>query len=86
MNTALAANVSATQTEDGGMVLLDQRTGRYWQLNPTGAAILGLVLSEGDAQAAVRALVEQHPAAAARIPADVTSLVRMLRDRRLVTT
>jgi Coenzyme PQQ synthesis protein D (PqqD) len=37
----------ATTDTDGGLVLLDERTGRYWQLNPTGVYVL-------------RALVDGH--------------------------
>jgi hypothetical protein len=45
MPLQLRPDVATTDTDDG-MVLLDERTGRYWQLNITGARVLRQ-LSEG---------------------------------------
>jgi hypothetical protein len=43
MTVRLRADMSATDTDDGP-VLLDERVGRYWQLNRTGAFVLRLLL------------------------------------------
>ncbi|GCE02317.1 lasso peptide biosynthesis PqqD family chaperone [Embleya hyalina] len=86
MSLALAAHVSATETEDGGMVLLDGRSGRHWKLNPTGGAILRVLLGEPSQEAAIGVLLRAHPQSAERIPDDVVNLVRTLRDRQLVAS
>lgn len=39
-------NDIATTATDDGLVLLDERTGRYWQLNSTGAYVMH-ALAEG---------------------------------------
>ncbi|MEV5627698.1 PqqD family peptide modification chaperone [Streptomyces sp. NPDC052507] len=46
---ALAPTVHATATETG-MVLLDEQSGRYWQLNPSGAFILRALLDGAPTQ------------------------------------
>jgi hypothetical protein len=39
----LRSDIATTDTDDG-LVLLDERTGRYWQLNLTGAHVLHALL------------------------------------------
>lgn len=85
MNITLAAHVSVAPGEDGSSVILDQRNGHYCQLNATGAMILRLLLRERNTRDVVRTLVEQHPTAAERIPADVESFLGTLCERGLVT-
>ncbi|MFI1890687.1 lasso peptide biosynthesis PqqD family chaperone [Streptomyces jumonjinensis] len=85
MSCALATHVRFTETEDGGAVLLDQRSGQYWQLNSTGSAILSLLLTERNTEAAVALMRERYPSAADRLPGDVDALLCLLRDKRLVT-
>ncbi|WP_433170442.1 lasso peptide biosynthesis PqqD family chaperone [Actinoallomurus sp. CA-150999] len=85
MTFSLAANVSATDA-DGGMVLLDERTGRYWALNTTGATILHVLLDGGTPEQAVEGLCRTHPSASARIPADVAALMRSLEDAEVVVS
>ncbi|MGY0459569.1 lasso peptide biosynthesis PqqD family chaperone [Kitasatospora sp. cg17-2] len=85
MSTALAPTVRATDTETG-TVLLDERTGRYWHLNPTGAAVLRHLLDGATPKEAARRITDRHP----DIPADqadrdVAALVKHLHDARLVT-
>lgn len=47
MDIRLRRNVSVTRTEYGA-VLLDERSGEYWQLNPTGTVIAeGLLAGRG---------------------------------------
>ena len=81
--SGLAPHVSVVETGDG-MVLLDQRTGRYWQLNGTGALVVRTLRDGGDPEQAVRELVCAHPEAEHRIAADVAALVRTLRAAKVV--
>ncbi|MFC6887041.1 MULTISPECIES: lasso peptide biosynthesis PqqD family chaperone [Actinomadura] len=81
----LSPDVTMTETEHG-MVLLDQRTGRYWTLNPTGAAVVRLMLDGATAEDAATALRERHPGSADRVAADVDAFVRSLREARVMTS
>lgn len=44
MSVRLRAHVSATDTTDA-LILLDGRSGRYWQLNTTAATIVRALLA-----------------------------------------
>ncbi|MFI9204098.1 lasso peptide biosynthesis PqqD family chaperone [Streptomyces sp. NPDC053048] len=79
---ALRRHVTATDTEHA-MVLFDQRRGRYYQLNASGAVALRALLDGGGPQGAARALCERYGIPAARAEADVTALVDTLRTTRL---
>ncbi len=84
MSLALRHDVSATDTEDG-MVLLDEITGRYWQLNGTGAAILRALLGGATARDTARSLGERHPdLPAERTYGDVGALIDSLFAAQLV--
>lgn len=86
MSLRLAEHVLLTDTEDGG-VLLDGRTGRYWQLNGTGQMTLRALLDGNDIHDAVDRLVDAHhhvtPLQAAT---DVKALIQQLRTAGLVTS
>ncbi|MFE6282648.1 lasso peptide biosynthesis PqqD family chaperone [Streptomyces sp. NPDC057877] len=77
-------DVSTAET-DYGTVLLDQRSGDYWELNPTGTLVVRMLLEGGDEAAAVDALVEQFDIDRARAEQDVTALVQGLRESGLAT-
>ena len=77
MSYRLGSHVSVIDT-DGGTVLLNQRTGRYWQLNPTGAAVLQALRDGSGIDDAVRRLVAVYPAAADRVAGDVAALTESL--------
>jgi hypothetical protein len=79
----LRADVSMVDT-DGAAVLLDQRTGRYFQLNETGAAIVRDLLDGRSTDATARRLAARHPVAAERALADITGLLSQLSDAHLV--
>lgn len=72
-------------TTEGGMVLLDERSGRYWQLNNTGALILRHLLDGETPRQAAAALAGRYPAAADRAAGDVEQLLATLRERGLLT-
>ncbi|MGC0420162.1 lasso peptide biosynthesis PqqD family chaperone [Embleya sp. AB8] len=57
MAVRLRKHVSITDTEDGA-VLLDERSGEYWQLNHSASIVLRVLLAGADEREAARALVE----------------------------
>ncbi|REE96753.1 lasso peptide biosynthesis PqqD family chaperone [Thermomonospora umbrina] len=85
MSLRFRAEVAATDTEYG-TVLLDQRNGDYWQLNPTGALVVRRLLAGETPEQAAAALAEEFDVGRARALADVDALVEQLRTARLVTS
>ncbi|MEV0500671.1 lasso peptide biosynthesis PqqD family chaperone [Streptomyces spectabilis] len=83
MTFALKPDVTATDTDDG-LVLLDQRSGRYWQLNRSGATTLRLLLDGHTPEEAADRLARHHPDAAGRALTDVQTLLAALDRARLV--
>ncbi|MEV0324376.1 lasso peptide biosynthesis PqqD family chaperone [Streptomyces sp. NPDC050658] len=87
MSLTLRPDVCATDTADDGMVLLDEATGRYWQLNRTAALVLRSLLDGREPPDAARALCAAHPRLSAeRAAADAASITRSLIEARLVVT
>ncbi|MEW1654765.1 lasso peptide biosynthesis PqqD family chaperone [Streptomyces sp. NPDC093707] len=83
MSISLAEGVSLAET-DSGAVLLDERSGRYWQLNGSGARVLqkllaGAALAEAGAAAANGAKVPSDQA-----EQDVNTLLDKLHQAGLV--
>lgn len=83
MTLTLPSEVVATDSEDG-LVLLDQRNGRYWQLNRTGAAVLRLLLDGHSPAGAADHLAKKFPDAADCALTDIEKLLGALRKARLV--
>jgi hypothetical protein len=83
MSIALAPHVSLTEAE-GGMVVLDERRGRYWQLNQTGAFVLRCLLDERDVDVVATTLRERFPDTPDDVTADVRGLVDSLHAAGLV--
>lgn len=83
MNLRLRADVSTVDTDDG-LVLLDERSGKYYQLNFSGAVVLRALVEGNSAEEAVRALCERFPDKTHRIAADVTAVIEHLRAVGLV--
>ncbi|MFC0601262.1 lasso peptide biosynthesis PqqD family chaperone [Streptomyces palmae] len=80
----LCDHIALTETA-GGAVLLNQRTGQYWQLNAT-ATLLARTLRRGATAAeAAAALAAHHPAAADRAAADVTAFLTTLTEAGALT-
>ncbi len=83
MPLRLRPDIATTDTDDG-LVLLDERTGGYWQLNPTGAHVLQALL-EGHhsdhiaADFATRYRIDVHQA-----HHDVTAITNRLYAANLV--
>ncbi|MEV5880679.1 lasso peptide biosynthesis PqqD family chaperone [Streptomyces sp. NPDC052101] len=80
----LRADVSACATGEG-MVLLDERSGRYWQLNATGALVVRALLEGATPEQVAERLAATRPVTPERAAADVTALVGQLVRERLVS-
>jgi hypothetical protein len=83
MTLKLRDGVSVADT-DYGMALLDEDTGQYWNLNPTGALALRMLLDGGTTAQAVQGLTEQYAADAETASQDIEDLVGELHAAGLV--
>jgi hypothetical protein len=83
MTLKLRERVSAADT-DYGIVLLDEDSGEYWNLNPTGALVLRTLLDGGSTAEAARHLAEQYAIDSETARKDVEDLVGGLRSAGLV--
>ena len=84
MTWQLRTDVSTADTDDG-MVLLDERTGRYWQLNATGAVVLRKLLDGAASHQIAQTLADRHAVSTAQAAADVAALLERLATAGLVT-
>ncbi|WP_331726321.1 lasso peptide biosynthesis PqqD family chaperone [Streptomyces sp. NBC_00887] len=86
MTFALAPDVSVTDTEYG-TVLLNERTGRYWLLNDTGAMVLRALLDGTSSQGIVASLCQRFPdAGTAQAEQDVENLLHALRVAKVAAS
>lgn len=76
----LRHDIVAVDTEDA-RVLLDERTGRYFQLNRSGALILDAVLADENAE---QRLTEVYAVSPEQAAADVADLLDRLRSAGLM--
>jgi hypothetical protein len=83
MTLKLRDGVSAADT-DYGIALLDEDSGEYWNLNPTGALALRTLLNGGTTAQAVQELTEEYAVDAGTATRDVEDLVGGLRSAGLV--
>ncbi|WP_066061978.1 lasso peptide biosynthesis PqqD family chaperone [Frankia sp. EI5c] len=83
MTTQLLEHVVRTRTEYGA-VLLDERTGRYFTLNPTADLAVGILMDGGTAAQAARAVTEAYEVDGTTALADIEALTRALRAAGLV--
>jgi hypothetical protein len=83
MTLRLRDGVSSADT-DYGIVLLDEDSGRYWNLNPTAALVLQTLLDGGTTKQAVRRLTERYAVDAAAAGRDVRELVDRLHSAGLL--
>jgi hypothetical protein len=79
----LRAGVSTADTEYG-ITLLDEKSGQYWNLNPSAALVLRTLLGGGTAEQAASALTEEYDVDAAIANRDVADLLGDLRSTHLV--
>ncbi|MHA7961756.1 lasso peptide biosynthesis PqqD family chaperone [Streptomyces sp. L500] len=85
MTFSLKPHVTATAIEHG-TVLLDQRRGRYFQLNTTGGLILRTLLDNGSPEQVATMLTEHYGITLQQARGDITRLLNALTAARLVTT
>ena len=83
MPLKLRDGVSTADT-DYGIALLDEHSGQYWNLNPTGALTLRTLLEGGTPEQAAQALTEQYAVDADTASQDVQDLMSELRAAGLV--
>lgn len=84
MAATLRTDVTLTTSEAGG-VLLDERTGRYWQLNRTGVLILQSLLDGHTTEQTAADLAGRFPVSAAQARADVAALHASLQRGGLIS-
>jgi hypothetical protein len=83
MTLKLRHGVSTTDIEYG-IAVLDEDSGRYWNLNPTGALVLRTLLDGGTPAQAADLLSREYAVDADSASKDVDDLLRALRFARLV--
>jgi coenzyme PQQ synthesis protein D (PqqD) len=83
MTLKLRDGVSTADT-DYGIALLDEDSGEYWNLNPTGALVLRTLLEGGTSTDAAQALAETYDVDADTASRDVQDLLGGLRSAGLV--
>ncbi|MDC2960277.1 lasso peptide biosynthesis PqqD family chaperone [Streptomyces gilvifuscus] len=77
-------DVSTAET-DYGTVLLDERAGAYWELNPTATLVVRTLLNGGEETDAAAALTREFDIDQAQAAQDVATLVQELRSSGLVS-
>jgi Coenzyme PQQ synthesis protein D (PqqD) len=83
MTLKLRNGVSTAET-DYGTTLLDEDSGQYWNLNPTGVLVLRTLLEGGTPAQAVQELTAQYAVDAETASRDVEDLVGGLHSDGLV--
>ncbi|MEU2722326.1 lasso peptide biosynthesis PqqD family chaperone [Streptomyces smyrnaeus] len=83
MTLALPREVILTETESG-VVLLNEKDGRFWRLNGSGATVLRLLLEGRTPREAAEELSAAGPQFLERATADVHGLVDALRSAGLL--
>ncbi|GAB2789794.1 lasso peptide biosynthesis PqqD family chaperone [Amycolatopsis magusensis] len=82
MSLELENSVSQAET-DGGLALLDERSGQYWQLNETAGLVLRLLLGGASEEEAVVELTNRYQVEPIQAGNDVCSLVASLKKAKL---
>jgi hypothetical protein len=83
MTLKLRDGVSIADT-DYGVALLDEDSGQYWNLNPTGALALRTLLGGGTTAQVVQELTEQYAVDVETASKDVEDLLGELHGAGLV--
>lgn len=77
--------VTTTLMDDGGLVLLSERSGKLYRCNPTAAAMwTALHQHDGLPDAATVAVAGQYDTELARVRADLDALIEELRQAGLM--
>ncbi|MFD5491666.1 lasso peptide biosynthesis PqqD family chaperone [Streptomyces sp. NPDC001812] len=83
MTLKVSKHLKLAETEFGA-AMLDEKSGRYWQLNPAAATIARALLDGGTPEDAVRAVTDRFDVDDARASADVRNLVEAMRAAGVV--
>jgi len=83
MTLRLRDGISLADTDDG-IAVLDEDSGEYYNLNPTGALVLRTLLDGGTAERAAQTLCAEYDVDLATATGDVTALVEEFRAVGLV--
>ncbi|MEU7472677.1 lasso peptide biosynthesis PqqD family chaperone [Streptomyces sp. NPDC044984] len=78
------AHVSTAET-DYGTVLLNERAGDYWELNPTATLVVRTLMDGGEIADAAAVLVREFDIERPQALRDVEALVRDLREAGLAS-
>ncbi|CUW27212.1 lasso peptide biosynthesis PqqD family chaperone [Streptomyces sp. P10-4] len=79
----LHPDVISTATDDG-TVLLNERTGRYWQLNKTGTRVLQGLLDGQEAAGIAAELADRYGIGRRQAERDVAAVIERLSGAKLV--
>jgi hypothetical protein len=85
MMLALRDGISVAETDDG-MALLDEDSGEYFTLNPTGALVLRSLLGGGTPAHAAEALTREYAIDENSAKRDVEELVSALQAANVLAT
>ncbi|GAA1309535.1 lasso peptide biosynthesis PqqD family chaperone [Saccharothrix xinjiangensis] len=77
-------HVTITRAEDG-MVVLDERAGRYWQLNASATAVLDCLLSGQSAAEIGERIARTRRVTPEKAAKDVDDFIGQMRSAGLVT-
>ncbi|MFE5475028.1 lasso peptide biosynthesis PqqD family chaperone [Nocardia sp. NPDC056541] len=80
----LTAHVDLAKT-DNGAILLNSRTGAYWEVNDTGRHIIEALIESGSREAAAQAIVEKFDVSLEQAEADIKKIVEELSEAGLLT-
>jgi hypothetical protein len=83
MTLKLRDGICTADTEYG-IALLDEESGQYWNLNPTGALVLRILVAGGTVAQIVEELAEQYAVETDIASRDVEELVGDLRSAGLI--
>jgi hypothetical protein len=84
MSLRFGDDVSTAET-DYGTVLLDERAGAYWELNPTATLVVRTLLDGGEESDAAASLVREFDIDEEQALRDVEALVGQLRGSGLAS-
>jgi uncharacterized lipoprotein YmbA len=83
MTLRVNTDIVPTQTQDGG-VLLNRKSGRYYQLNEGAFAVFEEVQAGRDVDEHISALQQTHPQHNDRVAKDVRAIVQNFIDAGIV--
>lgn len=83
MTLRMHEHVSLVRTEYGA-VLLDERKGQYFQLNPTGCLVAQGVIDHSSPESIAASLAQEYDVSEEQARKDVTILIGRLREAGLV--